>query len=236
MVASLNISGCGAPDHLHVSSKWQALNQAMRDSRIGIMALQEAHLDESTIERIHSIYGRRLRVFASAAPRTNNAQGVAFVLNRELVDTSNVKISPIIPGRALYIELRWHAGKMIRILNVYAPNAAGENTQFWTDVKGAITRAHLTKPDVMLGDFNITEEPIDRLPARCPGPKVFGPMNTENTSTVRYVQHTVKRPAQAGNDQTGKSLPDLAGIGVYRSTDTFKAPKSLSRRQSHIKR
>ena len=43
------------------------------------------------------------------------------------------------------------------------------------------------------------------------------------------------RPAQAVNDQTRKSLPDLAGIGVYRSTDMFKAPKSLSKCQSHLK-
>ena len=165
-LATLNISGRGSFSQDHANNKWQALNQIVRNSKIGIMALQETHLDEALVERIHSIYGRRMRVYASAAPRSINAQGVAFLLNREIVDVSEVKVTCLVPGRAIYMETKWHAEKYIHILNVYAPNARSENARFWTSVNEAMRQRRLRKPDVLLGDFNVTEDALDRLPAR----------------------------------------------------------------------
>ena len=165
-IATLNISGRGNLDPQHANNKWQALNQVLRDLKIGILALQESHLDAEMVERLHSIYGRRIRIHTSEAPHSVNAQGVAIVLNRELVNIRDVTVTNIIPGRAIFMRIKWHAERELKILNVYAPNAPSENTRFWGEIESSMARHNVGKPDLMLGDFNITEEAIDRLPAR----------------------------------------------------------------------
>ncbi|EPT02408.1 hypothetical protein FOMPIDRAFT_1029278 [Fomitopsis schrenkii] len=81
------------------------------------------------------------------------AQGVAFVLNREIVDTADIVSHELIPGRAMYLKMRWHGDSFLTAMNVYTPNSE-------------LGRRRLQKPSVVLGDFNIVEEAIDRLPPR----------------------------------------------------------------------
>ncbi|EPS92773.1 hypothetical protein FOMPIDRAFT_1033892 [Fomitopsis schrenkii] len=112
------------------------------------------------------MYGRRLHVVHSESERENDAEGVAFVLNRELVDVSQVEAHAIIPGRALYIKMKWHGDKALTLLNVYAPNRSTENARFWESIQEELRARRLARPDVMMGDFNVVEEPGDRLPMR----------------------------------------------------------------------
>ena len=107
-----------------------------------------------------------MRIHISESPRATSAQGVAIILNRELVDVQNVEVKQIIPGRAMILKLHWHQERTLTVLNVYAPNITAENTQFWEKLLGKYNRGSYRKPDVVMGDFNITEEAIDRLPAR----------------------------------------------------------------------
>ena len=57
---------------------------------------------------------------------------------------------------------------VITILNVYAPNAPHENRDFWTKLNEMFKQPEkkLKKPDLMLGDFNLVEDAIDRLPCK----------------------------------------------------------------------
>ncbi|EPS92834.1 hypothetical protein FOMPIDRAFT_1033883 [Fomitopsis schrenkii] len=109
-----------------------------------------------------------MQIYNSAATnaRATAAQGVAIVLNRELVDTADVTTKVIVPGRALLVKLHWHLDRHLTILNVYAPNQPTENAAFWETLRENRARGRLPKPDILAGDFNIVEEPIDRLPAR----------------------------------------------------------------------
>ncbi|EPS97268.1 hypothetical protein FOMPIDRAFT_1128754 [Fomitopsis schrenkii] len=159
----MNISGRGNLANGR-SEKWNAVHQMVREKKIGILALQETHLDEEAIETIHRLYGRQLKVIASPATNTTAAQGVAFVLNRELVDISEVTTQELVAGRALYIRTRWHGNAYLTAVNVYAPNAARDNAEFWPTVSREIEHRNLDKPSVILGDFNVVEEAIDRLP------------------------------------------------------------------------
>ncbi|KII84252.1 hypothetical protein PLICRDRAFT_73789, partial [Plicaturopsis crispa FD-325 SS-3] len=70
----------------------------------------------------------------------------------------------IIPGRAMLITVPWHATLTLTILNIYAPNSAAENRQFWSDLKVKWEMEAIPAPDLMLGDFNLVEDAIDRLP------------------------------------------------------------------------
>ncbi|EPS93001.1 hypothetical protein FOMPIDRAFT_1097224, partial [Fomitopsis schrenkii] len=164
-MGSLNLNGRG--DITTTTSKWGTVNQLLREERIGILAVQETHLADEDVHTIHDLYGRRLHVVNSPDPDTPTlARGVAIILNRELVDTSAVTSTHIVPGRAILTTTNWHAGKSLTILNVYAPNAASENTSFWETLERKFTTGRLRKPDIVAGDFNLVEESVDRLPMR----------------------------------------------------------------------
>ena len=166
-IASLNISGKGQINGPTDTGKWNSLNILTREQKFGIIALQETHLDETTVTKIHDIYGRRLRVFFSAPEQgASNSQGVAFVLNREIVDIMDVKQKDLIPGRAILLSMNWHAGRSITLLNIYAPNDTNENVQFWRTLSDRLNENETNKPEVVMGDFNVTEETLDLLPTR----------------------------------------------------------------------
>ncbi|TFY53337.1 hypothetical protein EVJ58_g9508 [Rhodofomes roseus] len=147
-------------------SKWNEINQLLREQGIGVLAVQESHLDDAATKEVHDLYGRRLLLHNSPGPNATTAQGVCFVLNRELVDTKDLQVKEIIPGRAIFVKMKWHAGATLSLLNVYAPNPTGENAAFWRTLSSKLEDGSLPPPEVVLGDFNLVEEAIDRLPTR----------------------------------------------------------------------
>ena len=66
----------------------------------------------------------------------------------------------------MLITIQWHANLVISILNIYAPNFPTKNGQFWEKVKTQLITWRIPKPDSMIGDFNIVEDGINRLPCR----------------------------------------------------------------------
>lgn len=47
---------------------------------------------------------------------------IAFVLNKELTNTSNTIMKVLIPGYTTKLILNWHNNETIKILNIYALN------------------------------------------------------------------------------------------------------------------
>ncbi|KAK0217785.1 Endonuclease/exonuclease/phosphatase [Armillaria fumosa] len=131
-------------------NKWKQINEILRDDKIGVLALQETHLTDDYVKDIHDIYNKRMHIYHSADLQQPNAKGVAIILNREITNIQDVDYYEIIPGRAIMIKLPWHHTLTITILTVYALNDPKENKQFWENF--------------MLGDTNIVEDMIDRLP------------------------------------------------------------------------
>ncbi|KII86547.1 hypothetical protein PLICRDRAFT_113737, partial [Plicaturopsis crispa FD-325 SS-3] len=138
----------------------------MKEKRLGVLAIQEAHLTDEHVSDLHNLFGKRLKILHSADPETQNARGVAVVLNKDITDTANVIQREIIPGRAMLVTIPWHSTLTLTILNIYAPNSTAENKQFWTDLQLKWEAESLAVPDIMLGDFNLVEDAIDRLPCR----------------------------------------------------------------------
>jgi len=93
------------------------------------------------------------------------AAGVAFVINKDIAIHRDIVSHEIIPGRALLISIPWHSDMMLTMLNVYAPNNASENENFWADITNAFDTQPIPLPDIMMGDFNMVEDAIDRLPS-----------------------------------------------------------------------
>lgn len=164
-ICSLNLNGRGGPVGPQ-NRKWNEINQLVREDRIGLLCLQETHLSADDSDTVKKLYGRRLAIWNSPSTTASSQQGVAIVLNRELVDTANVHFQVLVPGRAALLRLHWHAEKRLTVLNVYAPNAPRDNAAFWQLLLSMAERGKYQTPDILAGDFNIVEEAIDRLPAK----------------------------------------------------------------------
>ena len=146
-------------------SKWTTIHRVLREKKISILCLQETHLTEAHSRHIESLFGRHLYVLNSAHPdNPGSTAGVAFVINKELVNTHSITTTELIPGRALALTLNWHNEQTLTILNVYAPNSLHAHAHFWTELQNKID-THPHRPDLLLGDFNLIEDPIDRAPA-----------------------------------------------------------------------
>ncbi|RDB23311.1 Transposon TX1 uncharacterized protein [Hypsizygus marmoreus] len=176
-IASLNMQGRGAQSTYDPKNKWNLINQVVRENRIAILATQETHLSDTHADEINDRFCN-LRVIHSIDADHPNAKGVAIVLNKRLTNVENIETYEIIPGRALMIVIPWHAELKLAILNVYAPNAARENGEFWTTLKGKWedVNSRLPFPDLMLGDFNVVEDAIDRLPSHPDSPTAAEPL------------------------------------------------------------
>ena len=167
-IGTLNINGLHTTTENGLSfEKWAEVNATMKKEKIAVLATQETHLDEHNTQAIHRAFGKRLLIVNSQIeenPRTS--AGVAFVLNKDLVETENVKRYDLIKGRAIAIKLTWKNNEETMLVNVYAPNRKNEHQKFWEEVLAELVRNNIPKPDFVLGDFNVTEDTIDRVPPK----------------------------------------------------------------------
>lgn len=161
-IASLNIRGGGSQG---TTDKWQHMNQLLRDKKIGILAIQETHISNERIEQLHKQFSQRVHILNSRDPEHPNAKGVAFILNKQLTAWKEATCQVIIPGRALLLTIPWHGASNLNVLAVYAPNSPYENAEFWNNITINFCENNYPPPDIMLGDYNLVEESIDRLPA-----------------------------------------------------------------------
>ncbi|KAF5334028.1 hypothetical protein D9758_017420 [Tetrapyrgos nigripes] len=143
-VASLNIKG-----YEDTKNKWNYINQFVRQKRIGVLLVQEAHMDENRRQTVQGKFSKQLVIRCSADPDSPRAKGgVAIVLNKDLVNTRILDETEIIPGRALLFR-------------------GDENKEFWDKLRIYFERNPNQRPDIMAGDMNIVEAGvIDRLPGR----------------------------------------------------------------------
>ena len=137
----------------------------MRDNAIALLAIQETHLTDELAAQFEDLFGNSFVLNYSPDPHTRNARGVAVVLNRRLIDTRNSSSKTIIPGRALITSIPWNDNRYINILSVYAPNPPRENADLWTKISATLPSLNNAQPDILLGDFNLVEDALDRLPS-----------------------------------------------------------------------
>ncbi|KAL6298152.1 hypothetical protein BKA93DRAFT_820525 [Sparassis latifolia] len=76
----------------------------------------------------------------------------------------------------MLMTLAWHANLKLNILAIYAPNDTQANQQFWSDLNTTWDTHDFQTPDILLGDLNIVEDSLDRLPRHTdPSPVVLEP-------------------------------------------------------------
>jgi exonuclease III len=184
-VASLNMRGRGDITHIAndgAGNKWFHINQMLRSKKIGVLALQETHMTDELQNDVERTF-KRIQMFHCSDPDAPNSKGVAIVLNRDLTNASGATSVNIIPGRAMMVTIPWHANEHLNILAVYAPNQANENKHFWLNLQRLREENVFSKPDIMLGDFNMVEDAIDRLPSH--------PDDKATVTALRTLKHSL---------------------------------------------
>ncbi len=165
-IATLNINRASAPRRklTHID-KWSNINSTMKDNRIAILAIQETHLDKEQLDNISRCFGKNLDIFNSSDPENPcGMAGVAFVVNKSLMAPRNVRTHVLHHGHALMLKISWSDDEEISLVNIYAPNDRRLHPAFWEEIDEKRRWKCLPKPDFVLGNFNITEDPIDRSP------------------------------------------------------------------------
>ncbi|OJT15896.1 Transposon TX1 uncharacterized 149 kDa protein [Trametes pubescens] len=247
-VGSLNMRGSGPMGCAAADSKWMRVNQLLRDQKIGVLALQETHLDEARVTSLNELFGRNMHLFYSALPsNATGACGVAFALNKRIVEPELCVCKEVTPGRAMSMSLPWSTGKMLRVLNVYGPNVVTRNSEFWMDLE----RSDLGVIDMLLGDFNVVEDGLDRIPTRCDAPQATEALRSlvtslrlhdgwrmENPHTKEYTYLHKANGAQSRLDRiyiSGTMRGDAADWGYKETgldTDHKLAYVSLANRRA----
>ncbi|KAI0326747.1 DNase I-like protein [Cubamyces sp. BRFM 1775] len=153
------------------------VNQVMRDRKLDVLAVQETHLSPSRLTALLDVFGTSLSIFHSDDPdNPSGARGIAFVVNKKRLAGRECRATTLVPGRALLLEYPWTPTRTVTMLAVYAPNQPSENGAFWRKLTQQWQDNVFVKPDFLLGDFNVVESALDRMPARADPPHATEPL------------------------------------------------------------
>ena len=172
-IGSLNMNGFESiTESGQREIKWGQIQRTMRAQNISILLLQETHLDEARLLHIEKFTASKLKILSSAHPeRPTQRGGVAVVLNKSLLHTAGAQATTIVPGRAIQVSVTWQQHELLHVLCVYAPATSdAARSEFYTHLTQYYeTHPNFPKPQLMAGDFNNTEDDLDRIPVRRDG-------------------------------------------------------------------
>ncbi|KAF8317002.1 Endonuclease/exonuclease/phosphatase [Cantharellus anzutake] len=160
-IAALNIKGANSN---RTKKKWTSITNMMINHKIAIMAVSETHTDGPLAENLEHRHKDKFHILHSHDPDHTRANGVALIINKNMIRNDPEGTTDLIPGRALMTTVEWPAGIKNNIIAVYAPNINGagtNNANFWNTLA---TRTNGLPVNIILGDFNVVEESLDRFP------------------------------------------------------------------------
>jgi exonuclease III len=93
---------------------WMAVQQMMREKKIEVLCIQEAHMDNERQKAVEKLFPK-LSVYVTEDPIEPRARnGLAIVVNREqITDPEPPKTQVIVEGRAMSIQLKLHRGTQL---------------------------------------------------------------------------------------------------------------------------
>ncbi|KAH9848808.1 Endonuclease/exonuclease/phosphatase [Lenzites betulinus] len=168
-IGSLNMNGYGSLRPENPDNKWKTMYQTMKKHGLGILMLQETHLTDQRKDDVKRMFKGRIKILHSAHPDApTRKEGVAIVLNKSQINANGAAPTVVVPGRALQVAICAHGTEpSLHVLCIYAPTSDGidERREFFTKVREFYERhPAVQKPHLIAGDFNNTEDMIDRLP------------------------------------------------------------------------
>ena len=74
---------------------------------------------------------------------------------------TNIKMTTLIPGRAIFLSIPQQYDETLHLINIYAPNNQSQHEQFWSQVSSQWLTKRLPSPHMMTSDSNMVEDPLD---------------------------------------------------------------------------
>ncbi|KAF9033634.1 Endonuclease/exonuclease/phosphatase, partial [Panaeolus papilionaceus] len=141
------------------------INQIIRQDNIDILAVQETHLTPEKTSDLENRY-KRLSIHSSYDPERINSKGVAILINKHRMRWKEAETHDLIQGRAILTTIPWKQNEeKLSILAIYAPNESDKQVELWEKLNTIMeTNQEIPKPHILIGDFNVVESAIDRLP------------------------------------------------------------------------
>lgn len=160
-VATLNIRG---KLNERKESKYPRLTTLMRKNKIAVLAIQEARLDPTWSDKLMK---ENPRIHIESLGNSTARAGVAFILNKDLLSKSTWKYTEIIPEHVARLQLNWKENETLDLINIYMPNNnnPSEQVDFLKELHTQLNVLCVKDP-ILLGDFNLVEDNIDRIPHR----------------------------------------------------------------------
>ena len=161
-LASLNIKGGAREEKMAEVILWA------RNNKVDLLFLCESHL---TKERVAHFETRWDNVGWFTNAPCSNTKGVTFLtLNNTLVPRQNVTVEyKDRDGQILKVKVRMDGADSIIVTGLYAPNLETEKMDFFHKMWALEGDK---RSDIILGDFNMCEDALDRNPSREDPPRV----------------------------------------------------------------
>ena len=174
----------------------------------------------ATVERR---FRNSLYIIHSADPgNPTTTGGVSIAINKGLVDVRKVTHRAVIEGRVMVMDIPWNGEDTLRVMNVYAPAKNAEKAKFWEELLERVEDDGGLRPDIVMGDFNLVENPeLDRLNnRRGADPLVARNAMSEFTTELNLADGwRRKHPSKRGYTYVGSSQSRLDRI--YAREDLY---------------
>ena len=146
----------------------------MRTNRVAILALQETHQMEDSIEELNKRY-KNLKFFGSGL--STSSGGIMFVVSDGNGTQPNIGFEWFEKGRTGMLSLDYGDQKL-NIVNVYMPNHKVQQKEALVDLRRSLDmkRDIINTELIVLGDWNFVEDRVDRSPQHDNDRRVTGEM------------------------------------------------------------
>ena len=157
------MQGLGGPQYKRLRGRLRLeLQKVLIGNCIDILFLQEHHLCKRRTDNYGSILPGYWLTYWSPGVGNNGSQAGVCIAFAEKWKTNIIRYEELVPGKAQCIIL--DIGKEnVAFLNIYAPNSASQRILFWKQLLR-------TLPSLdnwcVGGDFNMVEDPCDRVGGR----------------------------------------------------------------------
>ncbi|KAJ3804638.1 Endonuclease/exonuclease/phosphatase, partial [Lentinula lateritia] len=147
----------------------------MRRNKIMLLCIQETKLKGNDHIEIMA-ENPLLEVKCNNDPEGKAKSGIAFLLNKNLTRNKAITHDVIIPGRASRIIIQLSPTERLNVVNIYAPNIEKEKIKFYKALMRKLSVMEDMDDMIMMGDFNMINGSIDRLPQRKDDDRVVTPV------------------------------------------------------------
>src|ERR1700722_4386188 len=159
-IASLNVHG---KENSKGESKYKDLATMIRKNKLTILGIQETRLNEEETARLQQ---QHPKIIIENNGNSTAKEGVAFILNKDLVNGRRWIHTKIIQNRVSRLQIQITENEGLDIILIYAPNETIQKINFYEKLRNELNKIKDWQEPILMGGFNFVEDDIDRYPMR----------------------------------------------------------------------